>query len=370
MNRKITLPAADALAFVKTHFPGHGPGAAELADAGHALLQVAAALQEDGTYDVTVSAPSGVMVGWFLPDWLYGQIALPGGEAGSSLHLTLAYLGEASALSLDDQRKLIGVVSEVANRHEALRGHLNGMGTFAPKDGQYPLWVGVDVPGLAKLQADLVDALQTAGLPVSTEYDFHPHITVAYLPEGQEPPKITVDPVDFRLNDLTVAIAGAHHDLDLVDDDMLDASGYITSAYRPDLTKAVGESAEDRFTLGPWYVPNQLDAHDEWTDPESIQKALWGYVKSEDRRIRLQHNRDIVAGEWVEAMTWPFEVEVPLTSTDGTIVKYRYPAGTPFLGVQWEPWAWELVKAGKLRGYSIGGHSERVEVDLDGAPAH
>jgi len=41
-----------------------------------------------------------------------------------------------------------------------------------------------------------------------------------------------------------------------------------------------------------------------------------------------------------------------------------FPADTPFLGVVWEDWAWDLVKAGELRGYSIGGRARRVEADL------
>jgi hypothetical protein len=127
------------------------------------------------------------------------------------------------------------------------------------------------------------------------------------------------------------------------------------------ITKADGER---RFTLGPMYVPNQLDAHNEWTDPDELQTALWDYVKSNDRRIRLQHNRDVVAGEWVEAMTIPFPVEVPMMKSDGTHTTTNFPANTVFMGVIWEPWAWNLVKAGKLRGYSIGGKAERVLVDL------
>ena len=121
---------------------------------------------------------------------------------------------------------------------------------------------------------------------------------------------------------------------------------------------------ERRFTLGPMYVPNQLDAHNEWTDPNELQVALWDYVRSGDRRIRLQHNRDVVAGEWVEAMTWPFEIEVPMMRANGTSGMTKFPENTVFLGVVWEPWAWELVRTGQLRGYSIGGKAERVLVDL------
>jgi len=128
--------------------------------------------------------------------------------------------------------------------------------------------------------------------------------------------------------------------------------------------KSLFKADEKRFTLGPWYIPDRADAHGEWTDPEELQKALWNYVKSGDRRIRLQHNKNVVAGEWVETMTWPYPVTVPITKADGSLGEHTYPTGTVFMGVQWEPWAWEMVKAGKLTGYSIGGKAERILVDL------
>ena len=129
-----------------------------------------------------------------------------------------------------------------------------------------------------------------------------------------------------------------------------------------EVSKAV---TENRFTLGPMYVPNRLDAHAEWTDPDELQKAVWQYVQKGDRRIRLQHDRDKVAGEWVEVMTWPYAVEVPMMRKDADPSPVAFPEGTVFLGVQWEPWAWAMVKEGKIRGYSIGGKAERLYVDLE-----
>jgi len=119
---------------------------------------------------------------------------------------------------------------------------------------------------------------------------------------------------------------------------------------------------EHRFTLGPWYIPNRYDAHGEWTDATELQNALWDYVKSGDRDIRLQHNRDIVAGEWLEAMSFPVPVTIGMNkaSTEPIV----YPAGTVFLGVQWKPWAWDMVKAGKIRGFSIGGAAARIEMEI------
>lgn len=365
MNRTITLPAEDAREFLKT--AGAPDALITQVDKSWAAAAISAAYEGDEVA-LTVAPPTGVMVAWMLPRYIAEMIAVPGGEPLQDLHLTLAFLGQASAMSADESRKLVGIVGEVCNRHLQISGTLHGFGRFPAKpDAEVePLWVGVNLPGLLALQADLVEALKASGLPVSTEYDYHPHITVAYVPREQGTPAVGVAPVGITLDALTVCVGPHRYALDLVaDNEAWDGHDYVATAYLPDLTKAVGTVAEDRFTLGPWYVPDQVDAHGEFTDTAELQKALWGYVKSADRGIRLQHDRSIVAGEWVEAMTWPFEVEVPLTKADGTVTKYKYPANTPFLGVQWEPWAWELVKAGKLRGYSIGGKSDRIEVDLD-----
>jgi starvation-inducible DNA-binding protein len=127
------------------------------------------------------------------------------------------------------------------------------------------------------------------------------------------------------------------------------------------ISKAVDE--EERYTFSPWYVPDSLDAHNEWTDPKEVQQAFWKYLGQDNRDIRLQHNTDIVAGEWVEGATWPFEVTVPVKHPEGD-TEYTFPAGTPFLGIVWEPWAWELIKSGQIRGLSIGGSAQRAEAEL------
>jgi hypothetical protein len=129
-----------------------------------------------------------------------------------------------------------------------------------------------------------------------------------------------------------------------------------------EVSKAEGEK---RYTLGAMYIPDRLDAHNEWTDAEELQRAVWDYVRSNDRRIRLQHNRDIVAGEWVEVMSFPYELTVPITTPSGITVNHTYPANTVFLGVIWEEWAWEKIQRGEILGYSIGGKAERLYVDME-----
>ncbi|CAB4145808.1 Phage-like element PBSX protein, XkdF [uncultured Caudovirales phage] len=128
-------------------------------------------------------------------------------------------------------------------------------------------------------------------------------------------------------------------------------------------TEVVAKAHEQRYTLGPWYVPDMEDAHGEFTDSETLQKALWEWVRKGDRTIYLQHSQK-PAGEMVEIMTVPFPVEADLKVPNQGTTKFKFPAETPFMGVVWEPWAWEMVKAGTLRGYSIGGTAKRMTVDL------
>ena len=121
--------------------------------------------------------------------------------------------------------------------------------------------------------------------------------------------------------------------------------------------------AEERYTLGPVYVPGQLDGHGEFIDAPTLQKAIWDWVRSGDRTIYLQHSEK-AAGEMVEVLTWPMPIETLLSLPGEEVRKVEFPEDTPFMGVIWEPWAWELIKAGQLRGYSIGGKARRVEADI------
>jgi hypothetical protein len=129
-----------------------------------------------------------------------------------------------------------------------------------------------------------------------------------------------------------------------------------------EVQKAEGDK---KYTLGAMYIPDRIDAHGEWTDAEELQRAVWDYVRTNDRRIRLQHNRDIVAGEWVEVMSFPYELTVPIQTPSGIEVNHTYPANTVFLGVVWEDWAWEKIQRGEILGYSIGGRAERLYVDME-----
>jgi 2'-5' RNA ligase len=372
MSRELTYPIARAQEITRgTELEAM---VAKAADAGQDAVQFLLTDNGDGTYDITASEPDGVMVAWMLPDYVAEQVAIPGGQPAEDLHVTLAYLGDAAALSIADQRKLIGVVGEVCLTQATLRGSIQGTGTFSNGEETDPFWVGVNIPGITELRQALVTALVDAGIQpqgFSAEQTYTPHITVDYIPGGSTIPPLDFQPVDVCVDKITVCVGPHRFTLDLQQDDDQDSMGPIrTSGWTPQaINKAMDTVTEDRYTLAPWYIPDRLDAHGEWSDRHELQKSFWGYLAKADRDIRLQHNTKIVAGRWVDGVVWPTEVTTTLQKADGSNQEHTFPAGTPFLGVQWEPWAWQLVKKGLIRGYSIGGTSERMYVDMpaDGA---
>lgn len=120
-----------------------------------------------------------------------------------------------------------------------------------------------------------------------------------------------------------------------------------------------GADGELRYTFGPVYAPNALDAHGEWADEEELRKALWDFSLNGDRTLRDQHGRG-KAGDIVELVQWPFEHEAELR--DGDFVrKVKLPAGTVYAGVRWTERGWDEVKKGLKRGFSMGGAAVRVE---------
>jgi hypothetical protein len=160
-----------------------------------------------------------------------------------------------------------------------------------------------------------------------------------------------------------------HVSIEFLSEDEVDVEPVFEAPVFTPFQKAAGgqpEAEEEwRYTLGPVYMPGTVDAHGDSIDADELERAIWDYVKSGDRRIRLQHNTEVIAGEWVGLLTWPWEVTVPVIE-EGRSIQRTYPAGTPFMGVQWTQEVWDkLVKPGHIRGYSLGGFAEFMEVEFE-----
>lgn len=123
------------------------------------------------------------------------------------------------------------------------------------------------------------------------------------------------------------------------------------------LTKA---APEKRYTFGPLYLPNTLDAHREFATADDLQEAAWNYFRGGNRELRKQHGSKVI-GEVVEMVSWPLDHDADLIQADGSLRKRKLPAGTVYCGVRWTPEAWADVKAGRITGLSMGGSTVRVK---------
>lgn len=95
------------------------------------------------------------------------------------LHVTLAYLGKMSEVSMTAD-EIFRRVSDAVEGEPGLSGSIGGIGMFPPSEGsedRQVTWVPVDVPGLTMLREQIAEAL---GDVVATDHGFTPHMTLGY----------------------------------------------------------------------------------------------------------------------------------------------------------------------------------------------
>jgi 2'-5' RNA ligase len=122
-------------------------------------------------------------------------------------HITLKFLGDTSAVQLQQLQKLLAMISNTTSPFELTE---KGWGTFGPDEAPIVLWAGVggDLTSLHILQQK-IDGMLNLEFPKENR-DYHPHLTIArryngrepltipikeYLPEAREPINWSVDEI-------------------------------------------------------------------------------------------------------------------------------------------------------------------------------
>lgn len=131
------------------------------------------------------------------------------------------------------------------------------------------------------------------------------------------------------------------------------------------LTKAVGEptfetsvrlvtKADDpqKLVYGVVYEPDVEDAHGDYMDADTIEKAAHGFME-DYQQIDKQHDFTTNAGKVVESYVAP----VDMTIADTTITK-----GTWVLVTKATDELWEDIQKGEFTGYSLAGTAQVEEV--------
>lgn len=165
---------------------------------------------------------AGIMLAFFLPETVAKWLALPKNIAqgkGSSvesveeLHLTLAFMSERKVI---DKAKLISVLKRFARRAPPIQAVVNGVGRFNGGQGEAEVfYASVDAPALFEWRRALVDVLRQVGILPAQNHGYIPHVTLAYLANGEESPERDLPLTPMVLDTLTLVWGDERHEFKL-----------------------------------------------------------------------------------------------------------------------------------------------------------
>ncbi|MDH1898002.1 XkdF-like putative serine protease domain-containing protein [Aeromonas caviae] len=115
------------------------------------------------------------------------------------------------------------------------------------------------------------------------------------------------------------------------------------------ILKSAKQETEERISVEVMYVPEEFDAHNQFMTAETIRKACEDFnsnLAAGNISANLYHlsntNKFEILKSWIN--------EIDMVSTTGQEVK----EGTWLVKLRYSPELWEMKKAGKLQGVSIG----------------
>ena len=276
------------------------------------------------------------------------NLAIDGGEKPEDFHVTLAY-GHFDTNGHDEDDTSVRVQHAIDDIRDLIPDsiHFDAQGRFdasKSSDGKDVIYAQVAAGQLEKVHDGLLDALKKHGIELEGTFPtYKPHMTLAYIEAGAE----------FELKDL-------------------DASGTATKVmigHGWESTKennyTIAKMDQDKRLVFGWASISitadgqQLeDLQHDLINPEDLEEAVYEYVLNfrdtgEEHRPNLRKK-----GKLVESCVFTAEKQKAMGLPEG------------FLPVGWwigfkieDDEAWEKVKNGTYRMFSIEGQAQRVPVE-------
>lgn len=286
---------------------------------------------------------TGVLIALWLAPEAADALAVEGGEPAASLHLTLAMLAQPAAELTDLQlARLLTTVDDLAAWTAPLSGEITGMGRFYAgdgSDGQDVVFAIPSVRGLAQLRTRICDELGYAGLPVKTERDFVPHVTLAYVEPGAPSPVEAVPTIPLAFGAITVAVGDRMTTVPL--------RGWTDGAMTCADAAVLGEGGRfftelREFVEPPEWLP-LLPAPGEYLHP------TWGMIALPPERIeRLVAS--VNEGIYQDSIPVDAEHELEVSGALGWFSRARVnPDGSADVKVEWNDRGRQLLEDDRFR---------------------
>lgn len=152
---------------------------------------------------------TGIMLAFMLDSKISQRLTIPGGEPAEDLHITLCYLGNTDEFTPDIGHLKTTVAKFAARELPLSGGSIGGIGRFTPSDSSdnlSPIIAMVNMPGLQEWRRQLASALDSAGVYVASDFDFNPHITLAYTDPDAPMPTQNIEALPLYFNTLWLCI--------------------------------------------------------------------------------------------------------------------------------------------------------------------
>jgi hypothetical protein len=234
-------PGTSSRSFVeKTFFPSGSPRVDFLKPKGIQMPKVLD-LSESQVW-LAERNPTGFLVALWLSPERAAKLAAPGGEDAASLHVTLAYCGDAAEMDELTQVRAIAAIDEIVRYRDKLEGTISGYGRFVSSgedNGKDVFYASPDVPQLAELRQCIVDCLMGKGVSVSSDHGFVPHITLAYLDPEELNPLLEIEDTSLSFDAVTVMSGSRRIDIPFWTPE---PSVYMSESYELPLDSPLGAS--------------------------------------------------------------------------------------------------------------------------------
>ena len=280
------------------------------------------------------------------------SLAIEGGEKPEDFHVTLAY-GHFDAKGDEDDTS-VRVQHAIDDIRDLIPDsvHFDAQGRFdasESSDGKDVIYAQVAAGQLEKAHDGLLKALKEHGIKLEGTFpEYKPHMTLAYIEKGAEFELKGLDasgtPTKVMIGHGWESTKENNYTIAKMDDDKRLVFGWASIS-----VKADGEQLEDL-------------QHD-LINPEDLEEAVYEYVLNfrdtgEEHRPHLRKK-----GKLVESCVFTAEKQKDMGLPEGIL-----PVGW-WIGFKIEDdEAWEKVKNGTYRMFSIEGKAQRVPVEK-AAPA-
>lgn len=159
------------------------------------------------------AAHTGATVAFEIPLDTATNLALATRQSGieavapEDMHITLAYIGEITAIE-DNREAIEAALQSFVSTSPNLEGAIRGVGRFNASDtsdGQDVIYASFDSPDLPEFRQGLVEAIEGTGVEISRAHGFTPHITLAYVDKKTAMPNLVLGNIPLRFDEIVLA---------------------------------------------------------------------------------------------------------------------------------------------------------------------